>query len=102
MWKGSSRRVKKLYWNVHTRVVSLFFCYLLDYSWLRMTENSVYELNRLYVLESVIITVGRIQGFTTHHAVHTQNFLVLSRQDLDRIICNAMCTILFGKKVLQL
>lgn len=84
VWKGSSRRVKKLYWNVHTRVGSLFSCYLLDYSWLRMTEKSVYELNLLYVLESVIITVV-IQGFTTHHTVHTQNFfLVLLRQDLDR------------------
>lgn len=47
-----------------------FFCYLRDYSWLRMTENSVYELNLLYVLESVIITVVRIQGFPTSPLLH--------------------------------
>lgn len=88
VWKGSSRRVKKLDWNVHTRVWSLFFCYLLDYSWLGMTENCVYELNPLYVLESVIITVIIIQGLTTHHTAHTQNFfLVRSKQDLDRKTC---------------
>lgn len=101
MWKGSSHRVKKLYWNVHTRVGSLFSCYLLDYSWLRMTEKSVYELNLLYVLESVIITVV-IQGFTTHHTVHTQNFLlVLLRQDLDRKMGVTVFEILFGETMLQ-
>lgn len=35
-----------------------------------MTENSVYELNLLYVLESVIITVVRIQGFPTSPLLH--------------------------------
>lgn len=58
-----------------------YFCYLRDYSWLGMTESSVYELNLSYVLESIIITVVRIQGFTTRHTVCTQNyFSVFFRQ----------------------
>lgn len=36
-----------------------------------MTENSVYELNLLYVLESIIITVVRIQGYVTLYAHRT-------------------------------
>lgn len=68
-----------------------------------MTENCVYERNLLFVLESVIITVVRIQGFTTHHTVHTQNFLlVLVRQDLDRKMCVTMVDIFFGEKMLHL
>lgn len=67
-------QLKTLLECTHTSRASLFFCYLLDYSWLRMTESSVYELNLLYVLESLIITVVRIQAFMTFpllHSAHT-------------------------------
>lgn len=62
-----------------------------------MTENSVYELRLLYVLESVIITVVRIQGFTTFPSLHIHR--TSSRYFQDRIqTCITVFEISYAEK----